>query len=432
VKTLNVKGNNTVALAAHPVRGLPRSDSPDVPSPHIPSRPAPQPPAPQATRCSPPPGARPGVLGTLAGKRRHGYSGSRPSTASCQAAPKAAGSSRSGAYPDEDEAKRKLGMVKIKAIEAVVRRRSFTERPSRTHHVLSCPLCRANKDQAEAVCSYLKRTTSMRFAIKNNIDRNGKRLTGNQEPSSRVTSCVGVSSDGAEKNVLAHSHGPQDTSTPLGRDASFFMREPMRAADLVGVRTRLQAKDLISLLLRHFARNPKTSRPPRCRTTLHVVTPAGLPAVRVSPSVGAASSSMVGRKPVRSRRSSAVERDALIGPARCARASPGVVIELHLDEGRADLRRLPGTLLRALEQASGAKAASREASAGKAEGSETEQPARRQEPAAASAPIPPAVSRPAQHARIDVLKYLLATQEQRERHKRREKRRHYCLICRSA
>ena len=59
----------------------------------------------------------------------------------------------------------------------------------------------------------------------------------------------------------------------------FLHQRPVRMADGVGARARFQAKDLIGLLFRHFAAG--RSRPARCRVTLRVFTPAGIPAVKI-------------------------------------------------------------------------------------------------------------------------------------------------------
>lgn len=53
----------------------------------------------------------------------------------------------------------------------------------------------------------------------------------------------------------------------------------VRTRDDGGARSRLNAKDLIGLLFRHFA--ARTSSPPRCRVSLRVFTPAGIPAVKI-------------------------------------------------------------------------------------------------------------------------------------------------------
>jgi hypothetical protein len=55
----------------------------------------------------------------------------------------------------------------------------------------------------------------------------------------------------------------------------------VRPADLVAPRPRLQAKDLIGLLVRHFAARRRAASPP-CRVTLRVLTPSGKPAVQIA------------------------------------------------------------------------------------------------------------------------------------------------------
>ena len=59
----------------------------------------------------------------------------------------------------------------------------------------------------------------------------------------------------------------------------FLHQRAVRARDSVGIRAGLQAKDLIGLLFRHFAGG--RSRPARCRVSLRVFTPAGVPAVKI-------------------------------------------------------------------------------------------------------------------------------------------------------
>ena len=53
----------------------------------------------------------------------------------------------------------------------------------------------------------------------------------------------------------------------------------VRARNGVGASARLNAKDLIGFLFRHFAAGPSTA--PRCRVALRVFTPTGLPAVKI-------------------------------------------------------------------------------------------------------------------------------------------------------
>ena len=61
-----------------------------------------------------------------------------------------------------------------------------------------------------------------------------------------------------------------------------FLHEPtMGTADFVPPRPRLQAKDLIGLLVRHFATRRRAVLP-ACRISLRVLTPSGKPAVQIA------------------------------------------------------------------------------------------------------------------------------------------------------
>jgi hypothetical protein len=60
----------------------------------------------------------------------------------------------------------------------------------------------------------------------------------------------------------------------------FLHQRAMRTPDVVGARAGMQTKDLLGLLLRHFSAARRA--PPRCRVRLRVLTPAGIPAVKVS------------------------------------------------------------------------------------------------------------------------------------------------------
>ena len=61
----------------------------------------------------------------------------------------------------------------------------------------------------------------------------------------------------------------------------FLHETAVGTPDVLGTRSRLKAKDLISLLFRHFA-GARHAGLPRCRTSLRVFTPAGVPAVKIS------------------------------------------------------------------------------------------------------------------------------------------------------
>lgn len=63
----------------------------------------------------------------------------------------------------------------------------------------------------------------------------------------------------------------------------FLHQRPMRTDDFFRPRLRLQAKDLIRLLFRHYARptEPSPAAPP-VRVALRALTPAGRPAVTIT------------------------------------------------------------------------------------------------------------------------------------------------------
>lgn len=75
-----------------------------------------------------------------------------------------------------------------------------------------------------------------------------------------------------------------DPSREVGRSSlirvEFLHQRAVRAADGARARAGFQAKDLIGLLFGHFAAGRRTSLP-RCRVTLRVFTPGGVPAVKI-------------------------------------------------------------------------------------------------------------------------------------------------------
>jgi hypothetical protein len=62
----------------------------------------------------------------------------------------------------------------------------------------------------------------------------------------------------------------------------FLHERPVRAADVGHARAGRNAKDLISLLFSHFAASRRTHTETRFRISLHVLTPAGSPAVKIT------------------------------------------------------------------------------------------------------------------------------------------------------
>ena len=58
-----------------------------------------------------------------------------------------------------------------------------------------------------------------------------------------------------------------------------FHQRPMGADDIFGAGAGLKAKDLVGLLMRHWP--ARRAAQPRCRIGLRVLTPGGLPAVKI-------------------------------------------------------------------------------------------------------------------------------------------------------
>src|SRR5215510_5004112 len=80
---------------------------------------------------------------------------------------------------------------------------------------------------------------------------------------------------------LVYARGEVRRAPLVGME--FLQQGTVRPSDLVLRRPRLQAKDLIGLLLRHFPgrRSDITTLPP-CPFTLRVLTPGGKPAVQIA------------------------------------------------------------------------------------------------------------------------------------------------------
>src|SRR5262245_62768084 len=86
----------------------------------------------------------------------------------------------------------------------------------------------------------------------------------------------------AQKNFLGLVDAGREIRRPPLVGMQFLHERAVGAADVFRARPRLNAKDLIGLLFRHFAAAPRPTVRARCRVTLRVFTPAGLPAVERS------------------------------------------------------------------------------------------------------------------------------------------------------
>ena len=83
----------------------------------------------------------------------------------------------------------------------------------------------------------------------------------------------------AKQNFLGLVNSSGEVRRPPLVGMEFLHQRAVSMPDGVGARARLQAKDLIGLLIRHFSAGRR--RPPRCRVTLRVFTPSGIPAVKI-------------------------------------------------------------------------------------------------------------------------------------------------------
>ena len=85
----------------------------------------------------------------------------------------------------------------------------------------------------------------------------------------------------AQKDFLGFIDAGREIRRPPLVGMQFLHQRTVGATDVVGGRSGLNAKDLISFLFSHFAAGRRPRPAPRCRITLCVLTPAGLPAVKI-------------------------------------------------------------------------------------------------------------------------------------------------------
>ena len=85
----------------------------------------------------------------------------------------------------------------------------------------------------------------------------------------------------AKKGILGLVYtGSEVRRAPL-IGMQFLHLGAVRPADVVTPRPRLQAKDLIGFLVRHFSTRRRAALPP-CRVAVRVLTPSGKPAVKIA------------------------------------------------------------------------------------------------------------------------------------------------------
>ncbi len=85
----------------------------------------------------------------------------------------------------------------------------------------------------------------------------------------------------AKQSILGLVYTGGEVRRPPLVGMQFLHEGSVRVADFVPARSRLQAKDLIGFLVRHFAARRRAALPP-CRISLRVLTPGGKPAVQIA------------------------------------------------------------------------------------------------------------------------------------------------------
>ncbi len=164
----NITTINTVKSDSTP----PQLPPPELPPPQSPppQLSAPQSPSPQLSAAAPPPGARPGILGTLPAKVAS-VSKSVPVPAAAAVEPVVKHSGwlvQVGAFDDEKDAKQRLDLAQSKAKDLLGRAERFTEKTTKGEKTMfRARFAGLEKGRAEAVCKQLKRNEIPCMFLKN-------------------------------------------------------------------------------------------------------------------------------------------------------------------------------------------------------------------------------------------------------------------------
>jgi D-alanyl-D-alanine carboxypeptidase len=153
----NITTINTVKSESYP---------PQLPPPQLPP---PQAQPPQVSAATPPPpGARPGILGTLPAKVAS-VSKTVPVPVAAEPVVKRSGwLVQVGAFDDEKDAKQRLDLAQSKAKDLLGRAEPFTEKTSKGEKTMfRARFAGLEKDRAEAVCKQLKRNEIPCMFLKN-------------------------------------------------------------------------------------------------------------------------------------------------------------------------------------------------------------------------------------------------------------------------
>ena len=85
----------------------------------------------------------------------------------------------------------------------------------------------------------------------------------------------------AKQSLLGLVYPGGEVRRPPLVGMQFLHERTVCPPNFVAPRARLQAKDLIGLLVRHFTARRRAALPP-CRISLRVLTPSGKPAVQIA------------------------------------------------------------------------------------------------------------------------------------------------------
>jgi D-alanyl-D-alanine carboxypeptidase len=164
----NITTINTVKSDSTP----PQLPPPQLPTPQSPppQLSAPQSPSPQLSAAAPPPGARPGILGTLPAKVAS-VSKSVPMPAAVAVEPVVKRSGwlvQVGAFDDEKDARQRLDLAQSKAKDLLGHAEPFTEKTTKGEKTMfRARFAGLEKGRAEAVCKQLKRNEIPCMFLKN-------------------------------------------------------------------------------------------------------------------------------------------------------------------------------------------------------------------------------------------------------------------------
>src|SRR5271169_4012158 len=113
---------------------------------------------------------------------------------------------------------------------------------------------------------------------------NGAALAGTSISDGKTTRGLvrSTSAMATQQDVLGGIDAGGEIRRPPLVGMQFLHESAVRPGDVLRARPGLNAKDLISFLFSHFATARRPAPAPRCRITLRVLTPAGIPAVKIS------------------------------------------------------------------------------------------------------------------------------------------------------